>query len=119
MTKKIWHLNTCSTNKRIIGELGDTSDFEMIEIKSEGVVRKDLDALLKLHGGTYADFFSKRAMKYRSMGLHEREVSEEEMAELITTEYTFLKRPVIQIGEKVFVGNSKKVVAAAVEENNR
>lgn len=115
--KRIWYLSSCSTCSRILKELGDISDFELIEIKSQGVDRGDLDELLKLHGGSYSDFFSKRAMKYRAKGLHERDLSEEEMADLITAEYTFLKRPVIQIDDQVFVGNSKKVVQAAVEAN--
>ena len=117
MVKKIWYLGTCSTCTRIIKQLGDTSDFEMIEIKSSGVSRNDLDELVQLTGGTYADFFSKRAMKYRAMGLHEREVGADEMGDLITSEYTFLKRPVIQIGDQVFIGNAKKVVEAAVSAN--
>jgi len=33
----------------------------------------------------------------------------------ILEEYTFLKRPVIVDGDTVFVGNAKKVVAAAKE----
>ena len=113
----MWYLSTCSTCSRIIKEFGDTSDFEMIDIKASGIKRSDLDDLLTLHGGEYADFFSKRAMKYRAMGLHEKELSQEEMADLITTEYTFLKRPVIQIGNKVFIGNSKKVIQSALEEH--
>ncbi len=114
---RIWHLSSCSTCKRIIKELGDTSDFDLIDIKQSGIERADLDNLLDLHGGDYSDFFSKRAMKYRGMGLHEREVSLSEMGDLIISEYTFLKRPVIQIGDRVFVGNSKKVVESAIEEN--
>tara|TARA_Y100000385_G_C13102890_1_gene645690 strand:- start:4340 stop:4693 length:354 start_codon:yes stop_codon:yes gene_type:complete len=115
--KRIWHLSSCSTCKRIIKELGDTSDFDLIDIKQSGIERADLDNLLDLHGGDYSDFFSKRAMKYRAMGLHEREVSLSEMGDLIISEYTFLKRPVIQIGDRVFVGNSKKVVESAIQEN--
>ncbi|MEE9373211.1 MAG: ArsC/Spx/MgsR family protein [Saprospiraceae bacterium] len=117
--KRIWYLSTCSTCSRIIKELGDTSSFEMIDIKQWGILRSDLDDLVALLRGTYDDFFSKRAMKYRAMGLQLKQLSQEEMAELITSEYTFLKRPVIQIGNKVFVGNSKKVVAAAIEINGQ
>ena len=40
----------------------------------------------------------------------------EKTREAILKEYTFLKRPIIQIGEKFFVGNSKKVVEEAKNE---
>ena len=50
------------------------------------------------------------------MGLHEKEISEDEYRELILKEYSFLKRPVIFIDNEIFVGNAKKVVAAAKEK---
>ncbi|MEL7064780.1 MAG: ArsC/Spx/MgsR family protein, partial [Bacteroidota bacterium] len=59
--------------------------------------------------------FSRRAMKYRALGLHEQELSEEDYRQHILDEYTFLKRPVIIVGDQIFVGNTKKVVAAAKE----
>jgi len=54
-------------------------------------------------------------MKDRGMGLHEQTLNEEDYIRLILEEYTFLKRPMIWIEGELFVGNSKKVVAAAQE----
>ena len=50
------------------------------------------------------------------MGLHEREVSEVEMRQLIIDEYTFLKRPVLIVDNTIFIGNAKKNVDAAKEK---
>ncbi|MEM6322008.1 MAG: ArsC/Spx/MgsR family protein, partial [Bacteroidota bacterium] len=61
----------------------------------------------------YESLFSRRARKYASMGLKEKQLSETDYRDLILEEYTFLKRPVILIDDAIFVGNSKKVVAAA------
>ena len=47
------------------------------------------------------------------MGLKDKNLSEKDYSALILEEYTFLKRPVILIDDEIFVGNSKKVVAAA------
>jgi len=52
-------------------------------------------------------------MKYRGMGLNEMELKEEDYRKYILEEDTFLKRPVLIIEDEIFVGNSKKVVAAA------
>lgn len=71
-----------------------------------------LEAMANL-AGSYEALFSRRAMKFRSMGLHEKELGEEDFQKLIISEYTFLKRPVIVLGDKIFVGNSKKNVEAA------
>jgi len=48
------------------------------------------------------------------MGFHEMELSEDDFRRLMLEEYTFLKRPFLINGEDVFIGNSKQVVADAV-----
>ena len=71
---------------------------------------------MKKLAGSYESLFSRRSMKYRPMGLHAKEISEKEYRQLILEEYSFLKRPVIFIDDEIFVGNAKKVVAAAKEK---
>jgi len=110
--KKIYHLSTCSTCQRILKEWNVDDQFDLQDIKSEKMTSEDVDQMIALAGSAEA-LFSKRAMKYRAMGLHERTLSEEEMKQLIVDEYTFLKRPVLIFGDEIFVGNSKKIVAAA------
>ena len=44
------------------------------------------------------------------MDLKNQELSEKDYRQLILDEYTFLKRPVIIINDKIFIGNSKKNV---------
>jgi arsenate reductase len=46
------------------------------------------------------------------MGLNEMELKEKDYRKYILEEYTFLKRPVMILGEKIFIGNSKTNVAA-------
>ncbi len=112
---KIYHLSTCSTCQSIIKELDlHNRGFEFQDIKSENIDAETLDQLAK-EQGSYEALFSKRAMKFRGLGLHEQNLSEDDLRKHILNEYTFLKRPVIIIGDRSFVGNSKKVVAAAAE----
>lgn len=63
--------------------------------------------------GSYEALFSRVALKYRSLGLNEKQLSEEDYKKYILEEYTFLKRPVIIIKDAVFIGNSKNTIAAA------
>lgn len=90
------------------------SDVELQDIKKENIDEKTLD-LIKDHVGSYEAMFSKRAMKFRSMGLNEMELNEEDYKKFMLEEYTFLKRPFIILEENVYVGNSKKTVEAAKE----
>jgi len=115
--KKIYHLSSCSTNQRILKEVKPGSDVVLQDIKEEGIDEKTLD-FLKEKTGSYEALFSKRAMKFRSMGLNEMELSEADYKRYMLQEYTFLKRPFMINGEEVFVGNSKKTVSEAAKSFN-
>lgn len=110
--KKIYHLSTCSTCQRIIKELKPGKDVVLQDIKTEPITAAQLDEMKKL-AGSYEVLFSRVAMKYRSMGLNKMELGEKDYKKYILEEYTFLRRPVIISGDKIFVGNSKKTVEEA------
>lgn len=112
--KKIFHLKTCSTNARILKEINPSAEVELQNIKEQNIDEKTLD-FLKEKVGSYEALFSKKAMKYRSMGLNEMNLSEQDYKKYMLEEYTFLKRPFMINDNEVFIGNSKSVVAAAVE----
>jgi arsenate reductase len=109
--KKIYYLSTCSTCNRIIKDLGLDDSFEFQDIKSNKITIEQIEEMEKM-SGSYESLFSKRAMKYKAMGLKDKTLSENDIKNLIVDEYTFLKRPVILLNEKIFVGNSKKIVEA-------
>lgn len=115
MRNKIYYLASCSTCQRIIAELGGLQGFELQNIKEEKITAEQLDAMRE-KAGSYEALFSRRAMKYKSMGLKDKRLTEDDYRNLILEEYTFLKRPVIFIGEDIFVGNAKKVVEAAKQK---
>lgn len=110
--KKIYHLESCSTCKRIIKELNNGKGFELQNIKAEKITAAQLDELAKM-AGSYEALFSRRAMKYRELGLQDKTLDEKDYRKLILEEYTFLKRPVIIIGDDIFIGNAKKTIEAA------
>lgn len=110
--KKVYHLGTCSTCIRIIKDLQlESKGFEFQDIKTTSITPEQIDAM-KEKAGSYEALFSKRAMKYRSMGLNEMELGEDDFRKYILEEYTFLKRPVIVVGDQQFVGNAKSTVEA-------
>ena len=84
----------------------------MVDIKAEGISAEDLDAM-KAHAGSYEALFSRRAMKFRSMGLADKTLTEQDYCKLILEEYTFLKRPVLLTDDAVFAGSAKASVEGA------
>ena len=98
-------------------EIGVGDSWEQQDIKTEKITTSQIEEMYRL-SGSYDSLFSRRAMKYKSMGLKEKELSESDYKELILEEYTFLKRPVIILEDKIFIGNSKQVVISVQEELN-
>jgi arsenate reductase-like glutaredoxin family protein len=110
--KKVYHLSTCTTNQRILKELNLGGEVELQDIKQKNIEPEILD-FIQEKVGSYEALFSKRAMKFRSMGLHEQELTEADYRRLMLEEYTFLKRPFIILEDHVFIGNAAKTIDAA------
>lgn len=85
--------------------------FELQDVKKIAISENDLEEMISL-SGNYESLFNRRSQKYRSMNLKEKQLSEADYKSLILSEYTFLKRPTFVTKDKIFVGNSKKTVAA-------
>ncbi len=110
--KKIYHLSNCTTCQRILKELKPKKDFVLQDIKTESITPEQLDEMKKL-SGSYESLFSRIALKFRAWKLNEKKLTEKDYRKYILEEYTFLKRPVIILDDKIFIGNSPKNVAAA------
>ena len=111
--KKIYFLKTCDTSMRILKSI-NLEGFELQEIKTNPITVNQLEEMQKL-SGSYEVLFSRRAKKYKQMDLKNQELSEKDYRQLILDEYTFLKRPVIIINDKIFIGNSEKNVESLQE----
>ncbi len=110
---KIYYLSTCDTCKRIIADLGlKEKGFEFQDIKTEKMTPAQLEEMKK-NTGSYEALFSRIARKYKELDLGSKKLAETDYKNFILDEYTFLKRPVIFIGNKMFVGNTKSVIAEA------
>ncbi|WP_026754219.1 arsenate reductase family protein [Sediminibacter sp. Hel_I_10] len=110
--KKIYHLSTCTTCKRIIKELNLNDDVALQDIKSNPITEVQLDEL-KTMAGSYEALFSKRAQLYKSKGLKDKVLTEADFKNYVLEHYTFLKRPVMLFDDQIFIGNSAKTVADA------
>ncbi|MCB0716038.1 MAG: arsenate reductase [Chitinophagaceae bacterium] len=108
--KKVYYLGTCTTCQRILKETGlEKKGFILQDIKTEKITAAQLTEMKQM-AGSYEALFSRRSMKYQSMGLKDKTLTEKDFRKLILTEYTFLKRPVIIIGTQIFIGNAKKTI---------
>ena len=104
--KKIYYLQTCDTCKRIMKTIS-LDGFEFQEIKTQAITSTQLEEMQGL-SGSYESLFSRRAKKYAAMGLKNEVLKELDYKQLILSDYTFLKRPVIIFDNQIFIGSDKK-----------
>ncbi len=109
---KVYYLKTCSTCIRIIKELQLPNSFQFQDIKSNPITVAQLEEMRALTN-SYESLFSKRAKRYKEMGLQQEKLTEKDYKHYILEQYTFLKRPVIIVGNKIFIGSAKSTVEAA------
>ena len=83
----------------------------MQNIKEEKITPAQLEEMKKMTG-TYESLFSRRALKYKELGLKDKKLEEKDYRQFILDEYTFLKRPVVIINDKIFIGSEKKTIEA-------
>ena len=107
-----YYLKNCTTCKRILQELEISNSLGLVDIKNEPINESDLEFLKSL-SGSYEALFSKKAQLYKKRNLKEKKLSEADFKKLILEHYTFLKRPVLVLDKKIFIGNSPKVVEQA------
>lgn len=101
------HCSTCQKAEAYLKDHG-VKIKKYVDVKTEQVDKATIQKLANGVGGAEA-LFSKRALKYRSMGLHEKTLSEQDMLDYMHQEYTFIKRPVIvTTSGKTIAGFSKK-----------
>ena len=111
--KKVFHLNTCDTCRKILAQF-DLSDWELREIRKEPVTEEELAEMYE-KTQSYETLFSKKSTQIKLRGLDVKSLTEKDFKELLLDHYTFLKRPVFITNDKIFVGNDKKNVEALQE----
>ncbi|QIE60049.1 hypothetical protein G5B37_10880 [Rasiella rasia] len=110
--KKIYYLSTCDTCKRIMKELEIPQSFIKQDLKTQGISEEEIEELYNMTHN-YEALFSKRARLYKERDLKNQTLLDEDYLNLLLEHYTFLKRPIIVNNDEIFIGNSKKTVAAA------
>jgi arsenate reductase len=105
----IYYLASCDTCRKIIKMLPKNIELDFQDIRQNPINEEALQKMYKLTG-SYEVLFSKRAQLYKSLGLKDKKLTEADFKKYILEHYTFLSRPVFIIDNKIYVGNSQKVI---------
>jgi arsenate reductase (glutaredoxin) len=105
----IYYLSSCDTCRKIIKMLPVNIELYFHDIKENPINEESLAKMYAL-SGSYEALFSKRAQLYKSLGLKDKNLTEVDFKKYILEHYTFLNRPVFIIDNKIYIGNTKKVI---------
>lgn len=97
---------TCQKAKRRL-EYHRAAIGNLRDIKQEPLSRAEIERLAKMLGGA-ENLFSRRSTKYRELGLKDKNLTETEMLDLMASDYTFLKRPILVVGDAAIAGFFEK-----------
>ena len=84
---KIYYLSTCDTCKRIMNQW-NLDGVQLQDIKHESITEEQVDEMIALVGSVEA-LFSKRARKYKELGLKDKTLNDGETRALILEEYNY------------------------------
>ena len=108
------HCTTCQKAVQYLEKKG-YSIAKFRDVKSHPLDCKEVERLTELVGGA-GELFSRRAIKYRAMNLSERELSSDDMIQLMVDEYTFIKRPVLVSAGRAVAGFTPKSYDSFLEK---
>ncbi len=107
MIDTIFYLASCDTCRKIIKTLPKGINLAFHDIKQDPITITQLEEMHQL-AGSYEALFSKKAQLYKSMGLKDKNLSEDDFKKYILEHYTFLSRPVFIIDNKIYIGNTQQ-----------
>lgn len=108
--QRFYYLSSCDTCKRIIKTLELPNTVTLVDIKKTPLQEAELEELYR-HTKSYEALLNKRAQKLKE--IDKSILTEDKIKSLLLDHYTFLKRPVLVLGDELFVGNAKATIAAA------
>ncbi|MCY7374921.1 MAG: arsenate reductase family protein [Pyrinomonadaceae bacterium] len=113
-------LPNCTTCQKALRRLDyhGVSNIVKRSIKDEPLTREEIEKLVEMLGGV-ENLFSRRSVKYRELGLRDKTLSEAEMLDLMVSEYTFLKRPILVAGDTAIAGFFEKEYDSFFQTSNQ
>ena len=102
-------LPSCATCQKALRRLDyhKIADVQKRNIKEEPLSRAEVEKLVTMLGGA-ENLFSRRSSKYRELGLRDKTLSDAEKLDLMTSDFTFLKRPILTAGGEAIAGFFEK-----------
>ena len=90
-------------------------DFDRRDYFNEPFTEDELRGLFDEIGMTPTELLSKRSKAYKELGLADREVSDEELIQLIPDNPTLIRRPIVVKDGQAVVGFNQSKIEALID----
>lgn len=88
------------------------ADYHFYDLKKEPLTREELEEFVHRIGLDV--LVNRKGMKYRQLGLNEKELSDDELFEQLLEHQTMIKRPVLIKDEAILVGYDEEAFEAFI-----
>ena len=105
------YLSTCNTCMRILKELNLPEGTKLQDVKLQPISKAQLEQLYKVTQ-SYEQLINKRSRVLQALNKAGKTLDENGYKQLLETEYSCLKRPILFWNYTYHIGNAKKTVAA-------
>ena len=104
MTITVYQKPTCTTCRQVHAALVDAGvDFNAVDYFVEPIPKKKLKELLRKMGMPARELLRTREARYRSLKLGERDLSEDEIVDLMVANPDLIQRPIVEKGNRAIL----------------
>ncbi|MCO5218442.1 MAG: arsenate reductase family protein [Thermomicrobiales bacterium] len=108
--------SSCRNAENLLKSEG--ADFKVREFFKQRFTVAELEDLLKATGLAVSDILSVRSTPYKEMGLATRNLSDEEILQLMTEEPRLLRRPLLVSGSDAVIGYNQSAIRELIARDN-
>src|SRR5687767_9532877 len=95
----VYQKPTCTTCRQVHAALRDAGvDFDAVDYYTEPLTKTQLQGLLRKMGIPARDLLRTKELIYKTLRLGEREVSDEELIDLMVKHPDLMQRPIVEKG---------------------
>jgi arsenate reductase len=104
MTITIYQKPTCSTCRQVYAALRDAGvDVESVDYYLDPIPKAKLKELLRKMGLSARELLRTKEPRYKALRLGERELSEDEIVDLMVAHPDLMQRPIVEKGKRAIL----------------
>jgi arsenate reductase/regulatory protein spx len=108
--------NSCTSCRKTDDVLKSSGvEYERREYFKDKFTKDELRGMLEAAGLKVADVISTRSTPYKAFGLADKDLSDDEILDLVIEDPRLLRRPIVISGDEVVIGHNEKKLRELID----